>query len=825
MKTKEPLVWVDTDEMTETIPLQPPLKEGELGSFGKYRILKELGRGGMGTVYLGFDTKLERRVAIKMMQPSYTSNPIAKERFLREAQVAARIRSDFIVGIYEADEIQGIPFIALQFLLGYSLEEYIKKKGLPSIAQVLRIGRETALGLADAHAHNLIHRDIKPGNIWLEAPHGRVKILDFGLAKPLQERREKELTLSGVVIGTPTHMAPEQGRGERVDARADLFSLGCMLYQLCTGKSPFERPTVMATLMALSLEHPTPVRELNPNVPRELADLLVRLLSKKREHRPASAKVVAQELAAIEANPCGSADHPTPQLVYVPMAVSTDNAFSNLGSDDEFAPTYKEAAKVPSSRILGFCLAGLALTIIVGLVAFLSVSNSFRQDEAKRLVADTKPTKSQEVPEKKVNLMVEWKPDDPIWRDAFARLRPEQQIGLFTKELKRANPEFKGNIEFQETDRVISTLILKDADQATDLNPVRVFPKLEDFQWSSKEEAWLARGQLKDISCLAKLPLRSISITGGQVTKIPPLNWSTLEKISFAGGRIDDIDELREGKNLKSVNIWHLNCKDLQCFQGKKLHVLSFQAQHSIDISTLGDCQVEYLFAYHNVLNWSKLPSGTIRTLAYTVPSDDLMAYVRKNPDLQFAQTNRLSILEAYELKPKAVMAWNVLTDLNKRNANVVTLEEIRAGLTEETFQKSYRNGIARWQKLPSDGRPSGSQKCTAMNFAVVNYTQNDPERIVWANATLDCERAEEGVLVFELWHNFGVWWNGELLRDLETSANTNNIVMLPVKTKAGKNELTIKVHRPDNHSSDRLCAGLATGAQVTGFVKRYEKK
>ncbi len=371
---------------TQPVPLElprfaPPTAAGELGRLGKYRILKELGRGGMGAVYLAFDERLERQVALKVMLPKAAANPTAKDRFLREARSAARISSDYVVNIHEADEIDGTPYIALQFLQGYPLDEYLKKKGNPTTPQAIRIARETALGLAAAHKLGLVHRDIKPGNIWLEAPGGRVKVLDFGLAKPVNGKEFAELTASGAVVGTPNYMAPEQGMGKPVDGRADLFSLGCVLYRLVAGRLPFERPTLMAILTAIAIEEPTPVREVNPAVPAPLADLIHRLMAKKPDQRPASAKDVADELTRIATppNPAVSPEAPTmaPQVVYVPINVSVQepNPFEHLHDSsteyDPQTPTPPPAAK--QKRLWPLAVVGVGLFAVLAVAGFIII--------------------------------------------------------------------------------------------------------------------------------------------------------------------------------------------------------------------------------------------------------------------------------------------------------------------------------------------------------------------------------------------------------------------------------------------------------------------
>ncbi len=335
----------------------PPVEPGEVGTLGPYRIVKELGKGGMGAVYAAIDTRLERQLALKVMLPEYAANAAAKERFLREARAAAKISHDNVVTVYEADERQGVPYIAMQYLEGYPLDGFLKKKGNLSIPQVLRIAMEAAAGLAAAHKIGLVHRDIKPGNLWLEAPNGRVKVLDFGLAKPMDS--EVELTKSGAIVGTPAYMSPEQARGEKVDARTDLFSLGVLMYRLCTGKLPFHGPNTMAVLMALATEEPTPVRELNPNVSESLAELTHQLLAKKADARPQSAVEVVKRVRAISQEQSASrrqlVQRPTsqPQVVYVPIqvtAVQQENPFADI-ADSMTEGLSVEAAIAPTNGV------------------------------------------------------------------------------------------------------------------------------------------------------------------------------------------------------------------------------------------------------------------------------------------------------------------------------------------------------------------------------------------------------------------------------------------------------------------------------------------
>jgi serine/threonine protein kinase len=252
----------------------------------------------MGLVFEAEDTDLLRPVALKVIRPELAASPQAMERFTLEARAMAALKHEHVVTIYQVGQQRGVAFLAMEYLQGVSLHRWLERGRKPSLDLMLRLGREMAAGLAAAHSRGVIHRDIKPANIWLEAPIGRVKILDFGLAR--SESRDVQITNPGTTVGTPAYMAPEQARGERADASSDLFSLGCVLYQLCTGKLPFPGATVMAVLTSLSVDTPSPPGDQNPTVPPALDALIMGLLAKDPADRPASAEVVVQEIKSIE---------------------------------------------------------------------------------------------------------------------------------------------------------------------------------------------------------------------------------------------------------------------------------------------------------------------------------------------------------------------------------------------------------------------------------------------------------------------------------------------------------------------------------------------
>jgi serine/threonine protein kinase/DNA-directed RNA polymerase subunit RPC12/RpoP len=283
--------------------LAPAQEPGELGRLGNYRVLDELGSGGMGIVFKAEDMKLKRPVALKVMKKSQAANPVNRERFLREASAAAAVEHDHIVPIYQIDEERGVVYLAMKLLVGESLEQRLNRTGTQSPEEVIRIGMEIAEGLAAAHEVGLIHRDIKPANIWLEEGRDRVKLLDFGLAAKLTSEDAK-LTHENLLVGTPMYMSPEQASGDiPLDERSDLFSLGSVMYRMATGKLPFKGRTTLNVLTALATKKPRPPRELNPALSRALSGLILQLLQKRPDDRPKSARAVLAALTEIKEAP------------------------------------------------------------------------------------------------------------------------------------------------------------------------------------------------------------------------------------------------------------------------------------------------------------------------------------------------------------------------------------------------------------------------------------------------------------------------------------------------------------------------------------------
>lgn len=276
--------------------LSPPTRPDSLGRIGHYEVLQVLGKGGFGIVFRAFDDILQRVVAIKVMAPQLAATSPARKRFLREARTSAAVRHENVVQVYEVGE-QPLPHLAMEFIPGETLQQRLDRVGPLDVQETLRIGRQIAEGLGAAHANDLIHRDIKPGNVLLEGAQHKVKITDFGLARAADDA---SMTQSGMIAGTPMYMAPEQALGHTLDHRVDLFSLGSVMYQMVSGRPPFRANTTVAVLKRVAEDTPRNIREVIPETPQWLCDIIAKLHAKDPKDRFQSAREVADVLADCE---------------------------------------------------------------------------------------------------------------------------------------------------------------------------------------------------------------------------------------------------------------------------------------------------------------------------------------------------------------------------------------------------------------------------------------------------------------------------------------------------------------------------------------------
>ncbi|QEG00029.1 Serine/threonine-protein kinase Pkn1 [Stieleria maiorica] len=312
--------------------LDPPKdSEDHLGTLGHYRVLRELGKGGMGYVFLAEDTRLKREVALKVMNKKIASTPGSRKRFISEARAMAAVHHDNVATIFEVGEHKGTPFMAMELLQGATLENYQQRHGKPDYHQIIAYARDIARGLDAAHRQGIVHRDIKPANIWLDTKTNRIKILDFGLA--LASTPVDQLSGRGAVVGTPGYLSPEQARSEPLDDRSDLYSAGVVLYEMATGKLPLKSKTVAEQLIAILAHAPKPLIERNREIPQPLADLIHRLMAKEPRDRYASAADLEKALDEVEVE-CEKKSEVAQAISQLQLGLEQAVSKKNLGGSD-----------------------------------------------------------------------------------------------------------------------------------------------------------------------------------------------------------------------------------------------------------------------------------------------------------------------------------------------------------------------------------------------------------------------------------------------------------------------------------------------------------
>lgn len=603
--------------------LAPAQQADELGRLGQYRVLQVLGTGGMGIVLLAEDPHLQRRVALKIMRPVAALSPTARQRFIQEARLAAGLRHDHLVTIFQVGEDRNVPYLAMELLQGESLEERLRREIKLPWPEVVRIGREIAEGLAAAHQGGLIHRDIKPANVWLEAGTGRVKILDFGLARAVVG--DVRMTQTGVFLGTPNYMAPEQAAGKPVDGRCDLFSLGCVLYRLSAGELPFQGSDPMSSIAAMALTAARPLAQVNPVLPRPLCDLVMQLLSKDPNDRPASAQALAQAMAAIERDLAAGAEENCrgamaprapgrrrTMLAVVALAllagVLLAGAMFTFRTTDGvlvihlmeegvqvLVDEYREVT-IDSPKVGKITLSAgeHQLKVKRGSEELLTTSFTLKSGGEVILLARWE-AKSSTKPASKSPVVQATPPRavDP-WFQVISSLRPELQVEAVKDELKRRNPGFDGQVVPTIKDGVVETLCFS-TDQVSDISPVRVLVGLKMLICSAA-----AKGQLADLSPLSGLPLKRLLVARNQIKDLSPLkSITTLETLHLTSNPVQDLSPLTR------LPIRQLLCDDtgvrnLSPLKGMKLRLLHVAVTPVRDLTPLQGMPLEGFASYRS---------------------------------------------------------------------------------------------------------------------------------------------------------------------------------------------------------------------------------
>lgn len=363
-----------------------------LGRISGYEVVGVIGSGGNGIVLKAHDRALNRFVAIKVLAPHLASSGAARKRFAREAQAAAAVVHESVIAIHGVSESGGLPHLVMPYVRGTSLQRRIDDNGALELSEVLRIGMQTASGLSAAHAQGLVHRDIKPANILLADGVERVTLTDFGLARAVDDA---SMTRSGMIAGTPQFMSPEQARGDAVDHRSDLFSLGSVLYTMCTGHPPFRSETSYGMLKRICESNPRGIRESNPTIPQWLCKLIDKLLCKDPKDRFQStvevAELLSQCLAYVQ----------QPDTQTLPIALRARRAMTH----------------VQHRGILVVVASGVLLTLVASVAVVLRTQNSV-DAQRQHLPTKTQPASVSEIPDSTSSQQLDW--DDGVGESILA---------------------------------------------------------------------------------------------------------------------------------------------------------------------------------------------------------------------------------------------------------------------------------------------------------------------------------------------------------------------------------------------------------------------
>jgi hypothetical protein len=606
--------------------LAPSSEPDSLGRLEHYEILEVIGCGSTGVVLRARDTKLERIVALKVLAAPLAVSGTARRRFAREARAAAAVRDEHVIDIYAVRDDAPLPYLVMEYIDGPNLETLLRKSGPLEVKEILRIGCQVASGLAAAHRQGLIHRDVKPANILLENGVQRVKLTDFGLARAADDA---SLTLTGFIAGTPLYMAPEQAAGEPIDARADLFSLGSVLYELCTGKSAFRAPTTVAVIKRVCDETPRSIREVNPDIPEAVGQVIERLHAKKPADRPASAQEVAELLARLLADQSEPRTQRSgvsgPQcaaysaalrarlghrkLVWAAAAlvlVATGLGMSEATGVTDVRGTVIRLLSPEGTLVVEVDDPGVSVAVDGGDVVITGAgAKEIRLKPGQYKVEASKGGKlvRQELVTitrngwQVVRLSKETEPvghvatgSDP-WEKSVAALPPEKQVEAIERRLRELNPEFRGKVESSVRDGKVVWLAFL-TDRVTDISPVRALKGLESLDCGGSAPR---KGRLSDLTPLRGMRLRRLACADSQVTDLEPLRGMPLEYLHCQETGVASLSPL-EGMKLVNLTIQGTPVSDLKPLRGMPLKWLDlYGARDVTELSPLEGMPLGYL--------------------------------------------------------------------------------------------------------------------------------------------------------------------------------------------------------------------------------------
>jgi hypothetical protein len=611
-----------------------------LGRLGQFEVLEVLGKGGSGIVLRAFDGTLQRVVAVKVLAPQLAVMSPARKRFLREARSSARIRHENVVQIYAVEE-QPLPYLVMELIPGETLQERCDRMGPLELPEVLWIGRQIAEGLAAAHATGLVHRDVKPANVLIErGPHKHAKLTDFGLARAADDA---SVSQSGLVAGTPMYMAPEQARGDRLDHRADLFSLGSVLYLMGSGRPPFRAKTALAVLKRVAEDEPRPIREIIPETPEWLCNLISRLHAKKPEDRFASAREVADLLTARLDQLLHEATVEAPSLAPPAPGEKRPPDAEIPAAAPAFGPRFRGHRWAAAAAAVLLLSGGLGFTEATGVTHVTGTVIRLFSPEGTLVVGVDDPgigvkmdgsdlvitgTGVNELRLKPGSYTVEARKDGKVvsrelvsvtkdgrqvvrvrqeagppgatavtaaadavaWESAVSVLSADEQAKAVGARLKELNPGFDGDVSPTILQGVVTGLQFRTSD-VVDIGPLRALKGLASLNCSNSIEGM---GKLSDLSPLHGMPLSFLDCSVSQVSDLTALNGLPLRTLCCQHTQVSDLAPLR-GMPLEKLCCDFSKVSDLSPLKDMRLRVLEVGGLPISELTILQGMPLEWL--------------------------------------------------------------------------------------------------------------------------------------------------------------------------------------------------------------------------------------
>ncbi|MBI1325822.1 protein kinase [bacterium] len=605
----------------ETLPpdwIAPTARADSPGRIGSLEVLELVARGSMGIVWKGFDEKLHREVAIKLLPPEIAVDASARRRFVREARRAASVVNENVIAIHAVDDSGVLPYIVMPFIEGASLQERIKRDGPLSVESALRIGAQIAAGLAAIHARDLVHRDLKPANILIERHGDRVKITDFGVARAVDD---PHATQFGLIAGTPAYMSPEQAGGLAVDHRADLFSLGSVLYAMVTGRPPFEGESIVGIIRQVCDHTPKPLRQIDPAIPRAFSDLVAKLHSRRPADRPQSADHVAAELSAQLAQysgdefPANSGQFPTHRFslgrriaaagfLFTALALGATEATGVTDMHDTVIRLLQQdgtlAIEVDDPAV-SVTLEGTDIVITGTGAQEIRLKPGSYQLSA---IRDGKLLRQELVNVSRDGRRVVRISHEPTfqsdgataaWEKRVSRLSPEEQVAAVVERLKQLNPGYDGHFEWSARENYVFTFDLA-SDAISDLSPLRVFTSLRSLGCLGTGQG---KGKVQELGPLRELPLEFLALANQAVTNLEPLRDMPLQLLILSNCPVEELSHLK-GKPLRSLLLQNTSIKNLEPLRGIPLTSIDLHGAVGVsDLSPLEGMPLNYLNVSH----------------------------------------------------------------------------------------------------------------------------------------------------------------------------------------------------------------------------------